>query len=143
MITITITDSPDLLSTGKRELFLHHITIGKSLKNTIAINDHSLNKEHLELRTTTKGLIVEGEDSFILNDKKVQGILILQKGDQVIIGNTSFTITDFNLDNYLDADRYYEFLEDIEIRDPKLYKVISALEDEFIKLTTEKMNDLD
>jgi len=143
MIKLEIIDSPDLLSIGLMELNFHHITIGKSLKNILILDDQAISKEHALLRLSARGLIFECEDYYLLNDKRVSGTLIIKPNDTIEIGNTKIKILHFDLSNLLDSNEYYKYIEDLESNDKNLANLISAIEEEFIYQASKDNNVLE
>ncbi len=144
MINFNIIDSPDLLSIGKYEFKLHHIRIGRNLGNTIAINDPSIStRDKIVLRTNKSGLIVESNCNFLINGKKVNGVLNIKIEDQITFGNTHIKIASFDLSNIIIADAYYDKLEKISNDDPKLSILLENIEEFYINLTNESLDDLE
>jgi pSer/pThr/pTyr-binding forkhead associated (FHA) protein len=132
MIKLEVLDSPDLLSIGTMEINFHHITIGKSLKNNLIFNDPDIEKEHALLRLSKRGLIFECPNEFLLNDKRVSGTVLIKQNDTIVVGTTKFKIIQYDISTLLDANEYYKYIEGLEVSDPELANLISALEEEFI-----------
>ena len=143
MIKLEVIDSPDLLSLGVIELFFHHITIGRSLKNNIVFNDQSIQREHALLRISKRGLIIESQYSFLLNDKKVSGTIVIKTNDTITIGASKFKIIQYSDESLLDSNEYYKHLENLEITDIELANLISSLEEEFIYQASKDANVLE
>lgn len=143
MIKLEILDSPDLLSIGTIDINFHHVTIGKSLKNNLIFNDPEINKEHALLRLSKRGLIFECSSEFLLNDKRVSGTVLIKENDNIVIGSTKFRVSQYDISTLLDANEYYKYIEGLEVSDPELANLISALEEEFIYQASKDSNVLE
>ena len=137
MIKISINESPDLLACGEHEFNFHHLTIGRSIGNTIPINDISLMKRHCTLKLNLSGLSISSSSPYFINGKSVIGTVGLNIGDTVRLDQTIFTIINFDKKNSIDIEKYYEALEKISNQDPKLAIDIEKLEELYIKLKSE------
>lgn len=137
MILFKIIDSPDLLAIGEYNFNLHHITIGRSHGQTLAINDDSLLKKHLTLKTTESKLIINCDEDFLINNKRAKGTLNLKIGDVIKVGQSQIQILNFNFEHSLNPNSYYEALEEIGNTDPQLLMLIEKLELLYIDLTGE------
>ncbi|EQC51690.1 FHA domain-containing protein [Bacteriovorax sp. DB6_IX] len=143
MIQIEIVDSPDLLSIGVTTYHLHHITLGRSLKNTIILNDSELSKEHALFRLSQRGLIFECDANYLHNQKKVTGTILIKPNDTIEIGQTEIKILNYDLTNLLDSNEYYKYIEELEIKDQDLANLISSIEEEFIYQISKDNNVLE
>lgn len=137
MIHFQIIDSPDLLSIGDYNFSLQHITIGRSLGQTLPIDDSSIEKEHLILKTTMKQLIVSSEAEFLVNNKMVKGTINLKLNDKIQIGQTLIQIINFDFKHSLDPNLYHETLRKVGESDPQLLMLIEKLEVLYVDLLGE------
>ena len=142
MIELQIIETPDFISLGNYKYKFHHIAIGRGVKNTIIVDDKSLTKEHGSFRVTNKGLLYESEHSFLHNDKKAVGSIILKKDDILQIANTQIKVVNYSDEGLLDPNLYYEKLEELSSR-PALLNLVYAIEEELISETEKEMNALE
>lgn len=137
MIHFQIIDSPDLLAIGDYQFSLHHITIGRSLGQTLPIDDIHLSKKVLTLKTTTKQLIVSCDDEYLINQKNVKGTINLKINDKIQIGQTLIQILNFNFEHSIDPNLYHETLKFVGETDPQLFMLIEKLEVLYVDLLGE------
>ncbi|MEH0859915.1 MULTISPECIES: hypothetical protein [Halobacteriovorax] len=142
MIHIQVLDSQDLLSIGHYTLNLPRVFIGSSIHNNIPIEDTTLDLYVGVIKHMANSLTFVCAQPFKLNEKRIEGIVKLNKNDIIEVQNLKFKIVDFDENKHNDHEDYYQYLEDIKHKDPKKYKLIQALEQHYIKLTGQYDNDL-
>lgn len=157
MLELEIINSPDKLQIGSTTFFSNEITIGKSKKCELTINDELIHQHHIKLSIVEKKLFITaiiGYESspissndnvemnepihFLINKKKYSGKKMININDVIKLGNTEIITKAFAEEKYLD------FKEELtknykKIHDDNHYahNVLDALEKELLHLQIE------
>ena len=136
MIKIEVSDN-----SNEASIYHYHrntITIGKSLKCNVIINDIKSNPIDLIINVNKKGPYGTGikMSSCLYNGKKLSGKKLFKKEDTITIGNTSITIKDFSFEsNSFDQETLPELNKKALLENPDLKTIFNALSKELIELS--------
>lgn len=114
------------------------ITIGKSQKCDVVINDIKSNPIDLILLMDKKGIYGIGikTSTCLHNGKKLSGKKLFKKKDTITIGNTSIKIIDYSFKlNSFDKETLPELNKKALSENPDLKIIINALSKELIELS--------
>ncbi len=131
MIKLNVIQAPELIYLGEVNINLPNITIGRLLKNTIAINDPSFGNQKISLSLSKKGLYATSESFFKINGKRIKGNIKVKEKDTISLGNTTIEIISYNTEHLPDEDQYYKNLEAMSIEHAESYNIVEALEQEY------------
>lgn len=141
MIHIEVIDSVDTLSIGHYKLNLPRVFIGRSIHNNIPVDDPNIELYTGVIKQMSNALTFVSKNPFKLNNKRIEGIVKLNKNDLLEVKTLKFKVIDFDLSSKSNSEDYYQYLESIKESDPKKYQLIQALEEHYIKLTGQYDND--
>ena len=90
---LIIDDTPEA---RRIPLDTERLTIGRSLKNDLAIPDGIMSREHAVIKKTSGGFVIEDLSSHngILVNSQPVGHLLLNHGDRIRIGTNRLSISD-------------------------------------------------
>jgi len=144
MIEIIFLSSPDSEVLGNYKVFYDSLSIGRSQKNDLIIEDPKVLDFHIILTSSKNGLICEGAAesiSFRANDQYFKGKKTFNKKDKIKIGNTIFEIVDFALEpaseKILSLKESYEKTLNAY---PEQEKIIDEMENEISRLEELALN---
>lgn len=141
MIHIEVIDSVDTLSIGHYKLNLPRVFIGRSIHNNIPVDDPNIELYTGVIKQMSNALTFVSKNPFKLNNKRIEGIVKLNKNDLIEVKTLKFKVIDFDFSSISNSEDYYQYLESIKESDPKKYQLIQALEEHYIKLTGQYDND--
>lgn len=141
MIHIEVIDSVDTLSIGHYKLNLPRVFIGRSIHNNIPVDDPNIELYTGVIKQMSNALTFVSKNPFKLNNKRIEGIVKLNKNDLIEVKTLKFKVIDFDFSSISNSEDYYQYLESIKESEPKKYQLIQALEEHYIKLTGQYDND--
>lgn len=141
MIQIEVLDSPDALSVGHYTYNLPRVFIGRAIHNNLPIDDDKLELYLGVIKHMANSLTFVCKKPFKLNEKRIEGIVRLNKNDIIEVQNLKLKIINFDDKNYSNHEDYYQYLEELKKNDPKKFQLIQSLEEHYIKLTGQYDND--
>jgi len=143
MINFEVTHSNDPDFIGVHEYFMNKISLGRSKKNNIVIQN--IQKLHLEIEVNETGELfcksLAPDAYFILNGKKISGKKRLLPNDSITLGDLIFKIPSSSYtDDFNNRDVATLYKRAIG-RDPRMKPIFKALEKEILSLSRKKDND--
>lgn len=138
MIEINFLSSPDPEILGNYKVFYDSVSLGRSQKNDLIIEDPNILDFHIILTASVNGLICEGASdytSFNGNDKYFKGKKTFNKKDKIKIGNTTFEILDFALEPLPEKKLSLKESYETTLKNyPEQEKIIDEMENEISRL---------